>query len=175
MPTLDDTIALARQLHEGVVDLTGTPYIEHPLWVMHALPDDATDDDRHLAMLHDVIEDCRARLAVLMEAMPMTFDPANPMGYLDFFRRRGYSSYVVEGLMLLTRDMWHGLAYRAYIQNIIQSGHHGAILVKYMDTRHNGDEARLAQILPEHQHRVASLRRRYQPSNQALATALGLA
>ena len=100
------------------------------MWVMRALPADASDEDRHLALLHDVVEDCRKRLAILMVQMQMEFDPANPVVYLDFFRRRGYSSYVVEGLMLLTRDMWSG-SYMSYIRNIIASGHHGAMWIKY--------------------------------------------
>lgn len=173
MPTLAETIALATALHAGVTDRCGVPYIEHPLWVMQALPADATEDDRHLAVLHDVVEDCRERLAALMAQMGVQFDAANPMAYLEFFRRRGYSHYVVEGLMLLTRDMWVG-TYSKYIQNIIDSGHYGAMLVKYYDNCHNGDPERLAQLLPEFQFQVPGLTNRYQRSKCLLATVLRL-
>jgi len=174
MPTLDETIALVTDLYDGVVDLNDVPYIEHVLWVMRALPKDATEDDRHLAVLHDAIELCRPRLAKLMEAMNMQFDHASPMAYLRFFHQRGYSQYVIDGLMLLTREMWSGWSYMNYITNIIDSGHRGAMLVKYFDNVYNSEPDRLANALPAYQAWVPSLQVRYQRSKQALSTALGI-
>lgn len=173
MPTLDETIALASELHAGQDDLTGEPYINHPLAVMLALPPEATDDDRHLALLHDTIEDSHARIIAMMQAKGLAFDPSSPMTCLEFFRSRHYSNYVIEGLMLLTRDMWSGWTYLSYIRNIIASGHHGAMLVKYFDNCHNSDPDRLARVLPKHVRSVPGLVRRYQRSKALLAAALG--
>ena len=92
MPTLDETIALASELHADQYDLTGEPYINHPLGVMHALPDDATDDDRHLALLHDTIEHSRDQIIIMMQAMGPVSDPGNPMVCLEYFRSRHYSN-----------------------------------------------------------------------------------
>jgi len=138
---------------------------------MRALPDDATEDDRHLAVLHDTIEDCRPRLAVLMRESGIS-EPQTTVAYLEYFRRVGYSDYVVTGLMLLTREMW-SLSYSQYIHNIIASGHRGAMLVKYFDNAHNSDPDRLANLLPEHRPRAVALRSRYQRSLRLLTAALG--
>lgn len=159
MPTLDESIELAKRLHAG------ESFIEHALCVLRALPDDVVEDDRHLAMLHDAVQDCPIQLATLMTAMQSTFDPANPVAYLDFFRRRGYSNYVVQGLMLLTQDMWKG-SHMRYIRNIIEAEHRGAMLVKY--NCHNCD---LQHGLPDQSQ--ASINR-HQRSMQALAAALHL-
>jgi hypothetical protein len=140
---------------------------------MQALPPDVCEDDRHLALLHDAIEDCRPRIIMMMQSMGLVFDPGNPMACLEFFRNRHYSNYVVSGLMLLTRDMWSGWTYLSYIRNIITSGHHGAMLVKYFDNCHNSDPDRLARVLPQHAKSVPGLMRRYQRSKALLAAALG--
>ena len=63
MVTLHQTLALAHDMHAGVNDWTGVPYITHPIWVMLRLPEICSEDDQHIALLHDVIEDCQTRLA----------------------------------------------------------------------------------------------------------------
>lgn len=55
MGDLSDAIALATQAHRGQVDKGGQPYILHPLRVMLACQ---TEEQRIVAMLHDVMEDC---------------------------------------------------------------------------------------------------------------------
>ena len=52
MPALADTLSLATELHAGVQDMAGQPYIEHVVWVMNQLPSSATLDDRHCCMIH---------------------------------------------------------------------------------------------------------------------------
>ena len=172
-PTLHDSMALARRLFDGVLDCTDTPYIEHLLWVMRALPDDVTDEDRHLAMLQDAIESCQSRLALLMQANGITFEPRNTIAYLDYFRRLGYSNYVVDGLLLLTRSMW-SMGHVKYVQNLVTSNHRGAMLVKYWTDRHNSDPERLARVRPEQQRFAAGLASRARRSAAILAMALGL-
>jgi len=52
---LQQLIAIAAKAHEGQVDKAGAPYILHPLRVMLRL---RTDEERIVAVLHDVVEDC---------------------------------------------------------------------------------------------------------------------
>ena len=55
MNKLSDAIAIAAEAHEGQVDKAGMPYVLHPLRVMLKM---STDDERIVAVLHDVVEDC---------------------------------------------------------------------------------------------------------------------
>ncbi|WP_426126249.1 HD domain-containing protein [Pararhizobium sp. PWRC1-1] len=54
--SLDTAIKLATDAHAGQVDKSGEPYILHPLRVMLAMK---TDEERIVAVLHDVVEDTR--------------------------------------------------------------------------------------------------------------------
>jgi hypothetical protein len=171
-PTLNESIALATLLYDGVSDCTDTPHIEHLLWVMRALPNDVIDADRHLAILHDVIDGCQPRLALLMQTRGIA-EPRNVVAYIEYFRVAGYSDYVVDGLILLTRSMW-AMGYLNYIRNIIASGHRGAMLVKYWANRHDSDPARLARVRPDYQRQATGLASRARRSTAMLVTALGL-
>lgn len=55
MSTLERAIAIAAEAHAGQVDRAGDPYILHPLRVMMAV---RTVEERIVAVLHDVVEDC---------------------------------------------------------------------------------------------------------------------
>ena len=52
---LERAIEIAVTAHKGQVDKSGTPYILHPLRVMLSLK---TEEERIVAALHDVVEDC---------------------------------------------------------------------------------------------------------------------
>jgi (p)ppGpp synthase/HD superfamily hydrolase len=52
--TVDDAIRTARAAHEGQVDKSGKPYIDHPLRVMGRV---SGEHARMAAVLHDVVED----------------------------------------------------------------------------------------------------------------------
>jgi hypothetical protein len=55
-----NTLALARRLHAGQADKGGQPYIEHVERVARILVErfpDATPEQVHAALLHDVLED----------------------------------------------------------------------------------------------------------------------
>lgn len=174
MPTIADTLTLATLLHDGVNDCTGTPYIAHPTWVMNALPFDAIEDDRHLALLHDTLEDCKARLSELLcLEHQRAVAPTDLEGLLEFYVHRGYSSYVIDGMRLLTRDFWHGMTYLHYVRQIAGSGHRGAMWVKYRDNCHNSDQERIDRVLPEFRQRVMSIQSRYERSKRILRRALG--
>jgi guanosine-3',5'-bis(diphosphate) 3'-pyrophosphohydrolase len=52
MSTLDRAIAIAAEAHAGQSDKAGAPYVLHPLRVMLRV---ATNDERIVAVLHDVV------------------------------------------------------------------------------------------------------------------------
>jgi (p)ppGpp synthase/HD superfamily hydrolase len=54
MPNLERAIAIAVEAHAGQKDRSGASYILHPLRVMARL---STDDEKIVAILHDVVED----------------------------------------------------------------------------------------------------------------------
>jgi (p)ppGpp synthase/HD superfamily hydrolase len=54
MSTLERAVVIAAEAHAGVVDKAGAPYILHPLRLMLQM---STDEDRIVAVLHDVVED----------------------------------------------------------------------------------------------------------------------
>lgn len=54
MNDLEQAISLAVEAHSGQTDKGGAPYILHPLRVMMAME---TDQERIVALLHDVVED----------------------------------------------------------------------------------------------------------------------
>jgi (p)ppGpp synthase/HD superfamily hydrolase len=55
MSTLERAIAIAAEAHAGQTDKAGAPYILHPLRMMMGL---TSDEERIVAVLHDVCEDC---------------------------------------------------------------------------------------------------------------------
>jgi (p)ppGpp synthase/HD superfamily hydrolase len=55
MSTLQRAIEIALAAHKGQVDKAGEPYILHPLRVMLSLN---SEQERIVAVLHDVVEDC---------------------------------------------------------------------------------------------------------------------
>ena len=55
MSTLERAIVIAAEGHKGVKDKAGGPYILHPLRMMLGL---SSPDERIVAVLHDVVEDC---------------------------------------------------------------------------------------------------------------------
>jgi (p)ppGpp synthase/HD superfamily hydrolase len=59
MATIDRAIMIASIAHAGQKDKAGKPYILHPLRVMLTVASDknATDEQKIVAVLHDVIED----------------------------------------------------------------------------------------------------------------------
>jgi (p)ppGpp synthase/HD superfamily hydrolase len=53
--TLERAIAIAAEAHAGQVDKAGAPYVLHPLRMMLRM---SSIDERIVAVLHDVCEDC---------------------------------------------------------------------------------------------------------------------
>jgi len=70
MSTLERAIMIAAEGHAGVKDRGGAPYILHPLRMMLGL---SSPDERIVAVLHDVCEDCPG----------WTFDRLRDEGFSD--------------------------------------------------------------------------------------------
>ena len=65
MATLEHALVIAALAHAGQRDKAGQPYILHPLRMMLKLE---TEQERMVALLHDVLEDTAVTLAALEEA-----------------------------------------------------------------------------------------------------------
>src|SRR5665213_2367637 len=58
-PTLKATLDFIVKVHEGQKDKGGRDYWMHPVSVMNRLGKDATETERRVALLHDVLEDTK--------------------------------------------------------------------------------------------------------------------
>jgi (p)ppGpp synthase/HD superfamily hydrolase len=136
-PDLGQSIEIMRHAHEGQLDKSGRPYYLHPLRVAMRLVH-CTPEERHAALLHDVVEDT-----------PLT---------LDDLKALGYSDEVLELVDILTRRLPAGESHRVYLERIVDSGNVKALRVKLADVLDNMSPARSRSLPPEHQgmkHRFA--------------------
>ena len=141
MPTIDETIRFIQWAHTGQVTKGNEPYWTHPVAVMKLLPEDATDDERHAALLHDVLEDTGTTADDLSVA--------------------GYSDEVIAMVQSVTRPAGEERpSYMDWIRNIASSGNKGAIRIKLADNQHNCDPIRVANLPPD-QHDIV---KRYERS-----------
>lgn len=95
-PTLADTMELIVRLYGRTTDRHGLLQWKHPFEVMMALPDGATREEQHVALLHDVVE---GELITDTELLDL-----------------GYSTFVVDTVGELTRPK--GVFYPDYIASI---------------------------------------------------------
>ncbi|RYZ37240.1 MAG: HD domain-containing protein [Myxococcaceae bacterium] len=128
MPTLEDAIALSVAAHQGQRDKAGQPYILHPLRVMLRL---ASDAERTVAILHDVVEDT-----------PYT---------LERLRELGYAEDILAALDCLTKR--EGEGYEAFIERLLP--HPLARRVKLADLEDNMDVRRLSAVTPRDAERLS--------------------
>jgi (p)ppGpp synthase/HD superfamily hydrolase len=151
MPTLAETIEFVTRAHAGQTDKAGEPYYLHPLAVEGrvAVMAGATEDDRLVALLHDIIEDTTVTAAQLI-AM-------------------GYSSRVVEVVSLLTKPA--RTDYAGYVAKLIETGDKTAMRVKLGDLLDNTDPERLARLPSNMANR---LKAKYSGPIESLRAALGL-
>ena len=142
-PNLDETAALAAELHAGQRDKAGEPYLGHLTRVVQNLTrlfPDASEAEQHAAWLHDSIEDTGITA--------------------DALRARGYGERVIETVEAVTKPVdTHD--YQDWIKTIAASGNISAMRVKLADLSDNADPARLS-ALPEP--RAAMLRAKYAPA-----------
>lgn len=120
MPSIEDAIQLATELHRGQTDKAGLPYILHPLRVMSGFLSPEDEEVRLVAVLHDVVEDCPVTCQMLLE--------------------RGYSLKVVEAIDALSRRK--GESYQTYLERVDRNPL--AVRVKMADLHDNLDERRVS-------------------------------
>lgn len=132
MPSLEDAIILAASAHRGQRDKAGRPYILHPLRMMLRLQ---TDEERLVAVLHDVVEDSDVTL--------------------DDLRRQGYGERIVAAVDHLTRR--EGESYDDFVARAAADPL--ARAVKVADLEDNLDTTRLAEITERDQERLARYQR----------------
>ena len=114
---LERAIEIAVQGHKGTKDKGGSPYILHPLAVMLSF---STDDERIVAVLHDVVEDT-----------DWTF---------EMLAAEGFSEAIIEALKSVTKDAgdkdYFALVQRAKDNPLGRQ-------VKIADLKHNMDVTRI--------------------------------
>ena len=110
--TVEETLRIALEAHEGQKDLDGRPAVLHPVAVGLMGCNDA---ETKTGFLHDVVEDSELTL--------------------DELRGRGVDEDVLAALQLLTHAKTED--YFDYVRRIAASGNTTAIHVKMNDLRHN--------------------------------------
>jgi len=109
---------IAYDSHKEQVDISGIPYIFHPIHLAEQMTDEVATC---VALLHDVVEDT-----------PMTFEELEGLGIRE---------EVIVALKLLTHE--ETTPYMDYIRAIKQSKNRAALMVKLADLYHNSDKTRL--------------------------------
>ncbi|MGV8890992.1 HD domain-containing protein [Pseudomonas sp. PMCC200344] len=130
--TLERAIAIAATAHEGQVDKGANPYILHPLKVMLRV---TTLEERIVAVLHDVVEDCGISL--------------------DDLRKEGFSEVVLTAIESVTKVP--GESYEAFVERAAQNPI--GRVVKLADLEENSDLSRIAQPSWEDLERIEKYRR----------------
>lgn len=128
MSMLDIAIALASKVHAGQVDKAGQPYILHPLRLMLKFQN---ENERVVAVLHDVVEDSNVTL--------------------DELRQQGFSEMVVTAIDLLSKKT--GESYEDFIVRL--SSNQLAKRVKVEDIKDNLDVSRLNSLEDNDLQRIA--------------------
>lgn len=130
---LDTAIKLATDAHAGQVDKSGEPYILHPLRVMLSMK---TDEERIVAVLHDVVED-------------------SPWSCDDLYWQHGFKPEIVRAVAALTRGKNED--YFDFIRRLAPNPI--ARSVKIADIRDNLDPSRGLPSDPTATERVEKYRR----------------
>ena len=117
MPSIEDAIILATGAHRGQKDMAGLPFILHPLRVMASFLQPNEDQERIVAVLHDVVEDTDITLAEL---------------------KMDYPAVIIEAVDAITRRPEE--KYERYIERV--GGNPLAARVKLADLADNLNEKR---------------------------------
>jgi len=113
---LNKAFKLAKAAHAGQLDKGGKSYINHPIAVAAIVE---TQEEKTVALLHDVVEDT-----------PVT---------LDELKEHGFPETVVAAVDVLTKRP--GVDYGEYIQRVKKNPL--ALVVKIADMTHNMDLSRI--------------------------------
>ena len=132
MATLEQAIELAVKHHKGQYDKGGKPYILHPLRLMMSVD---TDDEKIVAVMHDLVEDTHITIAYLRSA--------------------GFSEKVLSALDCVTnRD---NEDYESFIERIAQNPL--ATKVKLADLEDNMDLSRISEPSKKDYKRIEKYKR----------------
>ena len=129
---LNRAVSLAAEAHLGQFDKAGTPYLLHPLRLMLRAE---TEDEKLVAVLHDVLEDS-----------PLT---------ARMLAREGFPRRIVRAIERLTKQP--GESYEAFIGRVAGDGL--AARVKLLDLEDNADLGRIPRPTDEDRARVQKYER----------------
>ena len=118
-PMLELALSIATKAHRGQFDKVGIDYIEHPIYVASQVD---TEEEKAVALLHDVIEDSSFTAEELLLA--------------------GLSETVVTAVQILSKKK--GQDYQTYLENV--KSNPLARVVKLADLKHNSDLSRLSSV-----------------------------
>ena len=124
---IDIALAIAKKAHAGQVDKADVDYIQHPLYVASQVK---TEQEKAVALLHDVIEDSDITAADLLAS--------------------GLSNEVVTAVQILTKKK--GQSYQEYLEKV--KSNNLARVVKLADLKHNSDLSRLKSVTNTDHERV---------------------
>lgn len=111
-------LSIATEAHKGQKDKAGIDYIQHPLHVASLV---SSDEEKAVALLHDVMEDSSYTLEDLADM--------------------GIPQPVVEAVSILTKK--DDISYYNYLDEVKQN--ELARAVKLADLKHNSDLTRINQ------------------------------
>ena len=122
MLTLEDAVELATRAHKGQKDLSGLPYILHPLHIMLKMN---TISEMIVAVLHDVTEDTEYTIGTI--------------GMM------GITEEIHDALIILDKNRHEGSDKEEKYKNMIKKikSNHIARKVKVADLEHNMDLRRI--------------------------------
>ena len=123
---------IAKTAHAGQTDKAGLDYILHPLQVAAEV---TTDEEKAVALLHDIIEDTDVTASELLA--------------------KGLPDNVVEAVEALTKK--HNQNYAAYLAGVKKN--RLATAVKLADLKHNSDLSRLEKITQKDRERAEKYRK----------------
>ena len=130
--TLEQAIELAVKHHKGQYDKGGKPYILHPLRLMMSVD---TDDEKIVAVMHDLVEDTHITIAYL--------------------RTAGFSEKVLSALDCVTNR--ENEDYESFIERIAQNPL--ATKVKLADLEDNMDLSRIPEPSKKDYKRIEKYKR----------------
>ena len=116
---LELALSIATEAHRGQFDKAGIDYIEHPIFVASQVD---SEEEKAVALLHDVIEDSSVTAEELLNA--------------------GLPETVVTAVQILSKKK--GQDYQTYLENV--KSNPLARVVKLADLKHNSDLSRLSSI-----------------------------
>ena len=123
----DIALSIATEAHRGQFDKAGVDYIEHPIYVANQVD---TEEEKAVALLHDVIEDSSVSAEELLQA--------------------GLPETVVTAVQVLTKKKEQD--YQTYLETVKKNPL--ARVVKLADLKHNSDLSRLSSITEKDRERL---------------------